>query len=415
MLNNIVSQVESEVRSYVRSFPAVFTSAKGSTLTDETGKTYVDFLAGAGTLNYGHNHPAVQKALIEYLQSDGIMHGLDLATGAKVDFLEGFQEIILKPRHMDYKCQFTGPTGANSVEAAIKLARKIKKRTNIIAFTNAYHGHSLGALSLTGNNFYHSEYYGSNNNVTHLPFFGYMDGLDTADLLEKLLCDNSSGMRKPAAIILETIQCEGGVKVASIEWLKRVEKICHNHDVLLIVDDIQVGNGRTGDFFSFEEAGLYPDIVCLSKSLGGGLPISMTLMKRELDIWKPGEHTGTFRGNNLAFVSALTLLDHWRSPKLKNEIAEKSNIIKESLTAMHSKYFSGNPLCARGRGMVWGLDVENGELAGGITRQCFNDGLVIETAGASGEVIKLLPPLTIDVNTLSSGLEILENAVKISS
>lgn len=402
-----INRLESEVRGYVRSFPTVFESAENAKLTDANGKTFVDFFAGAGTLNYGHNNPKAKEALLEYVSRNGIWHGLDKATGAKIEFLNTFESAILKPRKMDYKIQFTGPTGTNCVEAAIKLARQVKKRSHVVAFTNAYHGHSLGSLALTGNDYYHSEFYGSRNNVTHLPFDGYMGYSDTSVLLQKMLDDKSSGLPTPAAVILETVQGEGGVNVASRAWLQEVAKICRKRDILLIVDDIQVGNGRTGRFFSFESSDIQPDMVCLSKSIGGGLPMAILLMKRELDEWKPGQHTGTFRGNNLAFVAGNAVLDYWRTPDFAQEVKRKGEMIRNSLTTMAD----GRGFKVRGRGMIWGLDVNNGDLANRITDKCFRNGLVIESAGAEGNVVKLLPPLTIETETLNAGLTILNDVI----
>ena len=312
-----IEGIESSVRGYARLFPTVFDRAIGSILTDTDGRQFIDFFCGAGSLNYGHNNPAAKRALLSYIQDDGIQHSLDTVTQAKVRFLNVFDEVILRPRELDYKVQFTGPTGTNAVEAAIKLARKAKRRSHIIAFTHAYHGHSLGSLALTANDYYHNEYYGDRNNVSHLPFDGYLGKQDTSVLLEKMLTDQSSGVPIPAAIILETVQGEGGINVASNQWLRRVAELCRRHDILLIVDDIQVGNGRTGKFFSFEHAGLTPDIVCLSKSIGGGLPLSIVLIRPECDAWQPGEHTGTFRGNNLAFIAATAVLDPLATPGIR--------------------------------------------------------------------------------------------------
>ena len=329
---------------------------------NESGRTYIDFFAGAGTLNYGHNNPKSKQALLDYIRNDGIQHGLDTATTAKIDFIRAFEEIILKPRDLDYKIQFTGPTGTNSVEAAIKLARKAKQRSHIVAFTNAYHGHSLGALALTGNAFYHDEHYGSHNNVTHLPYDGYLEGVDTSQVLRKMLDDPSSGLPKPAAVILETVQCEGGIHVASTGWLRQVAQICQERDIYLIVDDIQTGNGRTGDFFSFEESGICPDMVCLSKSIGGGLPMSLVLIRRDVDTWQPGQHTGTFRGNNLAFVASRALLDYWRTDELQKKSQTNRNVITSCLNRLANKYhFESYDI--RGRGMVWGIDVHCGKVA----------------------------------------------------
>jgi len=403
-----ISRLESEVRSYQRLFPTVFEKALGSILTDTAGKEYIDFFCGAGTLNYGHNNPKAKQALLEYIQADGIMHSLDIATRAKVDFLRVFENIILKPRKLNYKVQFTGPTGTNAVEAAVKLARKNKQRSHIIAFTHAYHGHTLGALALTGNSYYHDESYGSHNDVSHLPYDGYLGNLDTSEYLNKVLSDHSSGIPIPAAIILETIQGEGGINVADDRWLRNIEAICKKYDILLIVDDIQVGNGRSGKFFSFEHAGITPDIVCLSKSLGAGLPFSVNLIKPDVDTWKPGQHTGTFRGNNLAFIAGTAVLEYWKGD-FESDIAERGQIIQQRLQAISKRY---KQVSYRGRGMIWGLDVVKGSTAREIIKEAFAAGLLIESSGADDEVLKIMAALTIDKTILENGLDILENALK---
>ena len=305
------------------------------------------------------------------------------------------------------KVQFTGPTGTNCVEAAIKLARLRQRCAHIIAFTNAYHGHSLGSLALTTNKYYHNEHFGSRNNVTHLPFDGYLGESDTSELLCKMLDDPSSGVPNPAAVILETVQGEGGINVASRQWLRKVARICREREILLIVDDIQVGNGRTGTFFSFEDAEIKPDMVCLSKSIGAGLPMAILLIDRDLDEWKPGQHTGTFRGNNLAFVAGKAVLEYWQDSEFVRDIERKSAQIEKSLYRMAT----GRNFDIRGRGMIWGLDVKNQELASKTTSRCFQNGLIVETAGARGEVIKILPPLTIAPKFLERGLTILEESI----
>ena len=408
-MNDPIENIESSVRGYARLFPAVFQSAQGSHLYDSNGRCFIDFFCGAGTLNYGHNNDRAKAALLRYIQSNGIQHSLDTVTTAKVDFINRLQQTILKPRGLDYKIQFTGPTGTNAVEAAVKLARKHKQRSHVIAFTHAYHGHTLGSLSLTGNDYYHCEHYGDRNNVSHLPFDGYLDGVDTSILLEKMIADPSSGVPVPAAIILETIQGEGGINVASDQWLRRVSEICTKHDILLIVDDIQVGNGRTGKFFSFEHAGITPDIVCLSKSIGGGLPLSLVLIRPECDAWQPGEHTGTFRGNNLAFVAAEAVLTHWADPEFESQIAQRGELIRQHLLNFRDK--SNSDWDVRGRGMIWGLDVRDGKVAKQIIKKCFQNGLLIESSGAHDEVLKVMTALTIDVQTLRQGLQTLERAI----
>lgn len=403
--------IESNVRSYCRLFPVVFDSAVGSTLRDTAGREYLDFFCGAGSLNYGHNNRHVKQALLDYIADDGIQHSLDTATSAKLRFIEVFKARILDPRGYDYRIQFTGPTGTNAVEAAVKLARLQTQRSHVVAFTNGYHGHTLGALALTGNQFYHSEFYGSRNNVTHLPFDGYMGDLDTSTLLEKMLCDRSSGLPIPAAVILETVQGEGGINVASSDWLRRVELICKRFDVRLIVDDIQVGNGRTGEFFSFEKSGIVPDMVCLSKSIGGGLPMAIVLVKPEFDKWKPGEHTGTFRGNNLAFVAASALINnYWAEPTFEEQIQEKSKQIASYAQSIAQR-FASRKVCVRGRGLIWGIDVASGKIAAAVIRSCFDQRLLIEASGAADSVLKIMPALTISPSELAAGWSIIERAM----
>ncbi|MDY6920805.1 MAG: diaminobutyrate--2-oxoglutarate transaminase [Pseudomonadota bacterium] len=410
----IFEEIESEVQSYARSFPRIFNRAKGEFLYDEEGNEYLDFLAGAGTLNYGHNHPVFKEKLLEYISADGITHGLDMHTRAKGEFLQTFNEKILKPRGLEYVVQFTGPTGTNAVEAAMKLARKHTGRENIVTFTNGFHGVSLGALAATGNSHHRGAAGVSMNGCTRMPFDGYLgEGIDSTVYLDKVLSDSSSGVDKPAAVIVETVQGEGGINAASFEWLQHLEQVCRKHDVLLIVDDIQAGCGRTGTFFSFEEAGIKPDIVALSKSLSGyGLPFAVVLMRPELDQWKPGEHNGTFRGNNVAFVTAKAAIDEfWSDDKFSQEIKRKGAYIRQRLENIVEQYGEGN-FSIRGRGMFQGINCVNGELAEKITRKAFKNNLVIETSGADDQVIKFLVPLTISDESLKQGIDIVEQAIK---
>jgi len=407
--------LESSVRSYCRSFPTVFNKAEGACLTDEGGRRYIDFLSGAGSLNYGHNNPALRDRLISYLQAGGPVHGLDMSTTAKRDFLEVFRDNILFPREMEYKVQFPGPTGTNAVEAAFKLARKVTGRTNIISFTNGFHGVTLGSVAATGNSFYRDGAAAPLSNTSFMPYDGFLGAeADTIEYLRKFLQDSSSGVDLPAAVIVETVQGEGGVNVARMEWLEALERVCREFEVLLILDDIQVGCGRTGPFFSFEEAGITPDIVVLSKSLSGfGLPFSVVLMKPHLDQWKPGEHNGTFRGNNLAFVTAAeTLRRYWGTPEdLTPEVLWKG----EMLEAGMERIVQAHPdvgLVSRGRGMIWALDCRLSELASKVSRRAFERGLIIETCGSEGQVAKALPSLLIEPEALEEGLTILAGSVE---
>lgn len=407
----IFEQLESQVRSYIRSFPVIFDTAEGSHLFDEQGNCYIDFFSGAGTLNYGHNNPRINQALIAYLQRNGIAHGLDKATTAKKNFLQKFLDTILVPRNLPYKVQFTGPTGTNAVETALKLARMVKGRSNIIAFTNAFHGLTMGSLAVTGNDFYKDESFYMRCNVDHLPYDGYLGpDINTVAYLRKFLEDNSSGIDLPAAVILETIQAEGGIKVASCEWLQQLERLCREFDILLIVDDIQVGNGRTGKFFSFEHAGITPDIVTLSKSIGGGLPLALVLMRPELDQWKPGEHTGTFRGNNLAFVAATEALAYWEDNNLADAVVYKAGIVAEALNDIKAQYPELRAE-VRGKGLIYGLEIPLQGFAGRVARMAFDEGLVLELSGADDQVLKILPPLVIEEETLKAGLDIIGRCI----
>ncbi|MDI5920543.1 diaminobutyrate--2-oxoglutarate transaminase [Halomonas sp. LR5S13] len=417
MQTQILERMESEVRTYSRSFPVVFTKARNARLTDEDGREYIDFLAGAGTLNYGHNNPHIKQALLDYLADDNIIHGLDFWTAAKRDYLEALDEMILKPRGLDYKVQFPGPTGTNAVEAAIRLARNAKGRHNIVTFTNGFHGVTMGALATTGNRKFR-EATGGVPTVggSFMPFDGYLgDSADTLDYFEKLLGDKSGGLDIPAGVIVETVQGEGGINVAGLDWLKRLEGICRAHDILLIVDDIQAGCGRTGKFFSFEHADVVPDIVTNSKSLSGlGLPFSQVLMRPELDVWKPGQYNGTFRGFALAFTTAAAALRHyWSDDALAQDVARKGEVVAKRFQKIAGMLGElGIEASERGRGLMRGIDVGSGDIADKITHKAFENGLVIETSGQDGEVVKCLCPLTITDEELDKGLDILETSTK---
>jgi diaminobutyrate-2-oxoglutarate transaminase len=410
---HVFEELESQVRSYCRSFPTIFTKAIGSKMWDDNGKEYIDFFAGAGALNYGHNNPKMKEKLIEYIISDGVTHSLDMATKAKGEFLTRFNEVVLKPRKLDYKVMFPGPTGTNTVESALKLARKVTGRDSVISFTNAFHGMTLGALSITGNSF---KRHGAGVPLNHsvaMPFDNYLgEAFDTVDYLEKFLGDNGSGVALPAAIILETVQGEGGINPASFDWLRRIEQLCRRWDILLIIDDVQAGCGRTGTFFSFEPAGITPDIVCLSKSIGGyGLPLALTLIKPEFDVWAPGEHNGTFRGNNHAFITAIEALNYWETDELEKSVNAKSEIIQEALQGFAERYphLEGK---ARGRGFMQGIACGVEGLAEKICAEAFKLGLIMETSGPNSEVAKVMPALTIDEQELRLGLSIFEKAIQ---
>ena len=406
---SIFDRLESEVRGYCRSWPVVFSGGHGHTMVAEDGTEFLDFFAGAGALNYGHNHPVLIEALQQHLSSGGFVHALDISTTTKREFLETFEEIILKPRGLDYKIQFPGPTGTNAVEAALKLARKVTGRERVIGFTNGYHGMTLGSLAVTGNA---SKRDGAGVPLGHassVPFDGFMgDDVDTLDYLEAMLEGDSSGMDLPAAVIVETTQGEGGINPAGFEWMRRLDRLCKSHGILLVVDDIQVGCGRTGTFFSWEKMGIDPDIVTLSKSISGsGLPMALVLMKPEHDVWAPGEHNGTFRGNNAAFATATAALRHfWSDDELTKAVEAKSARLRAGMQRIvddHPGLFEE----VRGRGLILGIETAVPELANMIAEAAFKRNLVIETAGAEDEVIKFLPSLTVTDEAIERALTIL--------
>lgn len=408
---DVFSRRESEARSYCRGIPALFTRASGSELFDEDGNRYIDFLAGCSSLNYGHNDPDMKAALIDHISNDGVAQGLDMHTAAKRAFLTEFDDCILRPRNMDHRVMFTGPTGANAVEAAMKIARKSTGRTNIIAFTNGFHGVTMGALAATGNGYHRGGAAMDTSGVTRLPYDGYADGVDSAALLEQMLADPSAGVDAPAAIMLETIQGEGGLNAASDDWLRRIQRIAHDHGALLMIDDIQAGCGRSGSFFSFERAGLKPDLVTMAKSISGfGLPMALVLVRPEHDVFGPAEHNGTFRGNTHAFVTAAAAIrKFWADDRFERGLELKAERLVRNL-----KKIAGLVPGARikGRGMMQGVDVGSGEVADAICARAFERGLIVETSGAHGEVVKILAPLTTPETIFDEGFAMLADATR---
>ncbi|WP_027847580.1 diaminobutyrate--2-oxoglutarate transaminase [Marinospirillum minutulum] len=407
----IFERYESNVRGYSRTWPVVFDKALNAKQWDVDGNEYIDFFSGAGVLNFGHNNPKIRQAIIGYLEAEGVTHSLDMHSRSKEQFIERFVETILKPRKMDYKLQFTGPTGTNVVEAALKLARKVTGRRDVVAFTDGFHGMTLGALACTGNQKFHQAAGVDLNNVIRVPFDGYLgEGVDTLEALRRSLADTSSGVNPPAAFILETIQAEGGINVASKEWLEAVQKLAKDYGSLLIVDDIQAAVGRTGSYFSFENLGIEPDLICLAKGIGGyGIPMGVLLIKPELDQWQPGEHTGTFRGQNLSFVAGTAALDYFENDAFLSEVRRKGEFTEDRLAKMIQSAKVDIEL--RGCGMIHGLDMSTGEQAATVVAKAFEQNLIIPTCGPNGRVVKVMPPLTIEDENLIEGLARLEKVI----
>jgi len=403
---DIFEQWESNVRGYCRTFPTIFKSASNARQVDEEGRSYIDFFGGAGVLNFGHNNPHMKRALIDFIEADGPAHCLDMSTSVKRDFMKAFADTVLKPRNMKYKMQFTGPTGTNAVEAALKLARRVTGRTNVIAFSHGFHGMTLGSLACTANDYFRNAAGVPLEHVTRFPF-----GCDIDDL-EARYADSSSGYAHPAAVLVEPIQAEGGVNLASAEWLKGLQEFCRKHGALLILDDIQAGCGRTGSYFSFDDMGLDPDIVCLAKGIGGfGTPLAMNLIKPEHDeYWQPGEHTGTFRGQGFSFVAGREALKYFENDDFLKDVKRKGKEMEARLNAL-AKSHKALGTEVRGRGMLYGLDVKNGDVAKAAVAHAFKNGLLIGACGTGGRVLKLIPPLTTPDEDLDEGLGILEAAL----
>ncbi|MDD3222424.1 MAG: diaminobutyrate--2-oxoglutarate transaminase [Clostridia bacterium] len=405
----VFENTESKVRSYCRKYPVEFNKAKNAELFSVDGERYIDFLAVAGSMNYGHNNPEIKAKIMEYLSEDNVINALDMYTAAKEEFLVTFNEKILKPRQLDYKVMCCGPTGTNAVEAALKLARKNTQRSGVIAFSGAFHGMTLGSLAMTTDR---TSRGGAGVPLANVTFAPYDGTLDSIAYLKWILEDDHSGVEKPAAIFLETIQAEGGINVASIEWLKEIRKICTEQDILMVCDEIQVGNGRTGHFFSFERAGIQPDMVVVSKSISGfGMPMALLLIRPDLDIFRPAEHNGTFRGNQLSFVGGTAGINYFVEHQVDTMVQEKAKIveqfIKEEILPLDSR------LSYRGMGLLWGIDFGkiNPELALDAVHECFDRHMIIEVAGRKDCVLKLMPPLTISEDTLKEGLAIIKEAV----
>jgi diaminobutyrate-2-oxoglutarate transaminase len=404
---------EANVRYYSRLFPTTFSKARGSLVYDRQGKEYVDFFMGAGALNYGHNHPALKASVIDYLQNDGLIHGLDMATEVRENFLEAFVSFTEQRIASDYRLMFPGPTGADAVEAALKFARIATGRSLVMSFRGGYHGCTLGALSVTDSSM-KRRYAGIELPPTHrLSFFS---GEGDAEEFLRSVRKQIVGFKKrgclPAAVIVETVQAEGGVNVANRLWLQEFCRFMGEQGIVVIVDDIQVGCGRTGRFFSFE--GCYdikPDIICLSKSLSGlGFPLSLVLLKADHDVLPPAAHTGTFRSNNLALVAALRALQFWTDAEFGDRLTQTCEIFAAevaSLSRRHEDIITGT----RGRGMIRGLQLRNGDLAGAVSERAFSLGLLCETCGKDRDTIKLLPPLNVPIAILKRGMLALESAL----
>jgi diaminobutyrate-2-oxoglutarate transaminase len=428
---SFLKSVESNARTYAAKFECIFETGRGSRIWDTQGNEYIDCLSNAGTLALGHNNPEVRETVQAFISSDHIMQGLDLATPAKVNFVKQLFGLLPESMRGETKIQFCGPTGSDAVEAAMKLSRFYSQRQNIIAFHGAYHGMTSGALSAMGNLTPKSGPGISSGSVHFAPFpyrfrcpFG-TDGSETDRLtinyLRTLLSDPEGGVAKPAAVIVEVVQGEGGCIPASDEWLRSVRNITAAHDVLLIIDEVQTGFGRTGNMFAFERAGIRPDVVVLSKAVGGGYPLAVVLYDQRLDVWPRGMHAGTFRGNQIAMVAGRSTMQIIERDNLALNAKKMGILLLDGLQQLAHQY----PILGdvRGRGLMLGVEVvkpaldgtaaaADGAAARAIQQACFKNGLILETGGRHGSVLRLLPPLIINESDVGAILDRIEKSVR---
>ncbi|SUO95921.1 diaminobutyrate--2-oxoglutarate transaminase [Suttonella indologenes] len=401
--------MESNVRSYPRKLPLAIAKAQGCWVSDVEGNEYLDFLAGAGTLALGHNHPAIIQAIQEVLSSGLPLHTLDLTTPMKDAFTEKLLSFFPKDQ---YVLQFTGPSGADANEAAIKLAKTYTGRGNVIAFSGGFHGMTHGALSLTGNLHAKNAVQNLMAGVQFMPYphdyrcplgiGGEAGAKAISHYFENFIEDVESGVVKPAAVILEAIQGEGGVVPAPAEFLQKIRQVTQKHGIVMIVDEIQAGFCRSGKMFAFEHAGIEPDIVVMSKAVGGSLPLAVLAINKQFDAWQPAGHTGTFRGNQMAMAAGYTALEIMQSENLAQNAAERGAYLKEALQELSKTYPCIGDV--RGRGLMLGIEIvderqakdgigaypNDGELAAAIQKACFKHKLLIERGGRGGNVLRVL-------------------------
>jgi diaminobutyrate-2-oxoglutarate transaminase len=429
---DFVQERESAARTYANRFKLVFERASGMRLFDLEGREYLDCLAAAGTLALGHNHPRIQGAVEEFLRSGALQQALDLTTPVKYHFLKRLYQCLPARFAENARVQFCGPTGADAIEAALKLFKTATKRNSIIAFHGAYHGMTSGSLALTGNLTAKNFMGGLMPDVHFMPYphpyrcpFGLGAEGYRASLayMEQVLSDPESGITLPAAVVVEVVQGEGGVIPAPIDWLRGLRRITAKASVPLIIDEIQTGFGRTGEMFAFEAADIEPDAVVVSKALGGGYPLALMLYHKRYDAWTPGAHAGTFRGNQIAMVAGTATMDVLLEDELIKAAQEKGEYLAVRLAELADRYPRVGDV--RGRGLMWGLEIvdpdgpldmvgnppPDGPAARAVQRACLANGLILETGGRHGSVVRILPPLIIDPLELDEVVARLDRAL----
>lgn len=427
------NSTESNARSYPRKFPFALCKAKGSWVEDVEGNKYLDFLCGAGTLALGHNDPEVNQAMIDLLASDAPLHTLDLTTPVKDEFVHTLLGLLPKELRDNAKVQFCSPSGTDATDAAIKLCKTATGRSSVIAFHGAYHGMGQGALSLTGNLNAKSRVQSLVPDVHFMPYpysyrcpfgLGGDAGTDAAcEYFERMLKDPESGITKPAAVILEPIQGEGGVIPAPVKFLQTVRRVTKELDIPMIVDEIQCGIGRSGKFFAFEYADIVPDVILVSKAIGGSQPLSVVIYNKELDKWNPGAHAGTFRGNQLAMRAGTILIKRVSQPEFLKEVVEKGTFMRDRLLKLKEKVSIIGDI--REKGLMMGVEFVNpnavpdklgalpgsGEIAAEVQHKCFENKLIMERGGRNGAVMRCLCALNVTFDDVNKMLDIFEKVV----
>ena len=424
---------ESNARSYPRKFPFAIAKAKGSWVEDVEGNKYLDFLCGAGTLALGHNNEQLNKAMVEMLTNDSPLHTLDLTTPVKDAFVEKLFSLLPPELGKNAKIQFCSPSGTDATDAAIKLCKTATKRSSVISFSGGYHGMGQGPLACMGNLHAKTEVNGLMPDVHSFPYpYDYRDpfglggelGVKAAcNFFERTLKDPESGITKPACVILEAIQGEGGVIPAPIEFLKTVRRVTKELDIPLIVDEIQCGMGRSGKLFAFEYADIIPDVILISKAIGGSQPLAVVVYDKKLDTWEAGAHAGTFRGNQLAMKAGTIVLDTVSKPDFLADVSRKGDLIRAKIKELKNKVSIIGDV--RGKGLMIGTEFVNpkgekdcigslpasGEIAGKVQRLCFENGLIVEKGGRNGSVMRCLCALNISDEDLLKAWTIFEKCV----
>ncbi|MCY7262003.1 aspartate aminotransferase family protein [Pseudomonas protegens] len=428
------SRQESNARSYPRRIPLALKRASGIHVEDVEGRRFIDCLAGAGTLALGHNHPVVIAAIQQVLADELPLLTLDLTTPVKDQFVQDLFGLLPEALAAEAKIQFCGPTGTDAVEAALKLVRTATGRSTVLSFQGGYHGMSQGALSLMGSLGPKRALAGLlNNGVQFLPFpydyrcpfgLGGAEGVKVnLHYLANLLSDPEAGVALPAAVIVEAVQGEGGVIPADLDWLRGLRRITEQAGVALIVDEIQSGFGRTGKMFAFEHAGIIPDVVVMSKAIGGSLPLAVMVYRDWLDTWQPGAHAGTFRGNQMAMATGSAVMRYLKQHRLPEHAAAMGERLREHLLILQRDFPQLGDV--RGRGLMLGVELvdpagapdaqghppQHLRLAPLVQRECLKRGLILELGGRHGSVVRFLPPLIISAAQIDQVADIFSKAV----